>query len=178
MTKQNGKWKLRRDHAYYYQIQLQMKVCQVKHCEFVVWTETGIAVERVPADDEFFHAQMGNVKHFFLYGILPEILGKWYSRKPIADSHGVVRPSGESSVSMESISDTSNDDDTDTSSGDQLWCYCSGPERGNMIMCDNKSCAIVWFHFDCLRITSPPKGKWFCPSCRKVIDSKKKLKRL
>lgn len=51
MIKQNGNWQLKRDHTYYYQIQMQMNVCQVPHCEFVVWTENGIAVERVPADD-------------------------------------------------------------------------------------------------------------------------------
>ena len=31
-----------------------------------------------------------SVKHFFVYGILPEIVGKWYTRKPIANSEGVV----------------------------------------------------------------------------------------
>ena len=173
MTKQNGKWRLRRDHTYYYQTQLQMKVCQVKHCDFVVWMKTGIAVERVPADNNFVHAQMDNIKHFFLYGVLPEILGKWYSRRPIADSYGVVQLPSKNSDPVESTVDNavmSHDDDD----ADKLWCYCYGPERGNMIMCDSKSCAIVWFHFDCLRITSPPKGKWFCPSCRKVPCLKKK----
>ena len=31
-----------------------------------------------------------------------------------------------------------------------LWCYCNQPSYGNMIMYDNKTCTIQWFHFDCL----------------------------
>ncbi len=31
-----------------------------------------------------------DVKHFFIYGVLPEIVGKWYTRKPVANKEGVV----------------------------------------------------------------------------------------
>lgn len=27
----------------------------------------------------------------FIYGILPEIIGKWYSRQPVADADGLVQ---------------------------------------------------------------------------------------
>ena len=37
-----------------------------------------------------------------------------------------------------------------------------------MILSDNKGCTIKWFHFTCLRIQQPPKGKWYCPSCRNL----------
>lgn len=39
MTQKNGKWSLRRDHAYYYQVQAQLNVCKLTYCDFVVWTE-------------------------------------------------------------------------------------------------------------------------------------------
>ena len=35
-----------------------------------------------------------------------------------------------------------------------------------MIKCDNDNCTIEWFHYDCMRLKSKPKGKWFCPNCR------------
>jgi len=35
-----------------------------------------------------------------------------------------------------------------------------------MILCDNKTCDIKWFHFNCVNLTTKPKGKWFCPMCR------------
>lgn len=93
-------------------------------------------------------------------------MGKWYSRKPIENSDSIVPVQQASPTTT-----TSNSDEEDFS---KLWCYCSQPSFGNMVMCDNKKCSIVWFHFDCLRIRCPPKGKWYCPSCRKLKKFSKK----
>jgi len=69
-------------------------------------------------------------------------------------------------------------DDSQCSSSSQLdgvdqlssltFCYCKGPEIGEMVACDNRDCTIEWFHLKCLKITldSIPKGKWYCPDCR------------
>ncbi len=46
-----------------------------------------------------------------------------------------------------------------------------------MVQCDNDKCTIQWFHFDCLRIRCPPKGKWYCPSCRKLPKFSMKMKK-
>lgn len=52
---------------------------------------------------------------------------------------------------------------------ENLYCYCQCPydEVSEMIACDGRDCAIEWFHFECVGIMVPPKGKWFCPDCRK-----------
>lgn len=52
---------------------------------------------------------------------------------------------------------------------ENLYCYCQCPydEVSEMIACDGKDCSIEWFHFECVGIMVPPKGKWFCPDCRK-----------
>jgi len=52
----------------------------------------------------------------------------------------------------------------------QTFCYCNGPEAGEMIGCDNQDCTIEWFHLRCLKISpdSIPKGKWYCPNCKKL----------
>ena len=170
MTKENGNWTLKRNHLYYFQVQIQMEVCKVLQCEFVVWTEGGVSVESIPVDTEFLESVIEHVTGFFKYGILPEIVGKWYTRKPIADSQGVVQlPSShdqEESTSEETESETN-----------ELWCYCQQPGYGEMIMCDNPECTIRWFHFDCLRIRRPPKGKWYCPSCHKLPSLNRRNKK-
>ena len=51
---------------------------------------------------------------------------------------------------------------------DVIICYCKGPEKGAMIVCDNVDCSIEWCNLDCLKIESAPKEKWYCPNCRKL----------
>ena len=38
----------------------------------------------------FFQEKLEAVQRYFVYGVLPEIIGKWYTRKPVANSEGVV----------------------------------------------------------------------------------------
>ena len=73
MIKEYGQWRLRQQHAYCYQVQLQMHVCKVSYADFVVWTELEYAVERVVASNEFITSEM---EAFFTYGMFPEIIGK------------------------------------------------------------------------------------------------------
>ena len=134
MTRQDDRWTLKRDHAYYYQIQLQLQVCQLHYCDFVVWTAKDFTVERIVADKDFFEGVVDTAQHFFVYGILPEIIGKWYTRKSIADSDGIVQiPTTTDSSSAEQ--GTNGDEDMS-----KLWCYCNEPSYGEMIHCDNDKC--------------------------------------
>ncbi|CAF2324633.1 unnamed protein product [Rotaria sp. Silwood2] len=59
-----------------------------------------------------------------------------------------------------------NNDTTSTPSDEPTYCLCSQLSYGSMILCDSKSCEIKWFHFNCVNLTTKPKGKWFCPNCR------------
>ena len=51
----------------------------------------------------------------------------------------------------------------------KIYCYCQCPydEVSEMIACDGEDCRIEWFHFECVGIMVPPKGRWYCPDCRK-----------
>ena len=80
------------------------------------------------------------------YIILPEIVGKWYSRRPVADEHGIV--------------DLSDPQQSNKKNPDKPSCYCGQLDSRKMILCDNKGCTIQWFHFDCLHLWQAPKGKW------------------
>jgi len=45
------------------------------------------------------------------------------------------------------------------------YCVCHQVSFGQMVMCDNKNCAIEWFHFQCVGLTTKPRGKWYCERC-------------
>ena len=66
---------------------------------------------------------------------------------------------------------------TASTSKDDLYCYCYGPEEGSMIACDNKECKIEWFHMICLKMKSTPKGKWYCPDCCLLPQFQRKRKK-
>lgn len=84
----------------------------------------------------------------------------------------------DSSNSSSSESETEYDSkvniqkDQQTEKSDNLYCYCQCPydEVSEMIACDGQDCTIEWFHFECVGIMVPPKGKWYCPDCRKRRD--------
>jgi len=85
----------------------------------------------------------------------------------------------EESSSSSSSSESDNEIDTkpaiqkeQTEKSDNLYCYCQCPydEVSEMIACDGQDCTIEWFHFECVGIMVPPKGKWYCPDCRKRRD--------
>jgi len=55
------------------------------------------------------------------------------------------------------------------------YCYCNGFSHGDMISCDNPFCEKEWFHFQCIGITTKPKGRWYCKEC-KALKQKDLLK--
>ena len=146
------------EHSYYYQIQCQLFVCDLEYCDFCVCTFTSkeapdLHIQRIKKDQEFWDTCKSTAMEFFKTCILPELLGKWYSR---ADSS--------STASQVETPSTSTGDEAPKS-----YCYCKGPEVGKMIACDNPGCNVEWFHVKCLKI-AVPKGKWYCSDCRKLPE--------
>ena len=45
--------RLKRTHKYYCQVQLQIIICEVSFCDFVIWSPKGMSVERIMKDEEF-----------------------------------------------------------------------------------------------------------------------------
>ena len=120
----NNNMSLQSNHAYYYQVQMQLFICCASYCDFVVWTPNSLHVERIKEDRALIVDIMEPMKHFFVYGLLPEIIGKWYTRKPIADSKGIVQ---------DSLLDGNEVEDYT-----KLWCYCNEPSY---------SCVCKWLGF-------------------------------
>ena len=165
----NGSLKLKEDHKYYYQIQLQMKLCRVHYCDFVAWRENDeIFYQRIYLDSDFIDNAIESVIPFIKFAVLPELVGMWFSKES-------VMPDMQSSGG-------SNDDTgiTNSSSNVPGYCYCgSGEEYDSMIGCDSKDCPIEWFHYSCLKITAKdvPKGKYFCPDCHAQKSKKTRAKK-
>ncbi|ORX98901.1 hypothetical protein K493DRAFT_280121 [Basidiobolus meristosporus CBS 931.73] len=53
-----------------------------------------------------------------------------------------------------------------------LYCICRQISYGQMIGCDNENCPHEWFHYECVGLTNPPKGSWYCPVCTAAMKQK------
>lgn len=51
---------------------------------------------------------------------------------------------------------------------ERRYCFCNEMSYGDMIACDNPTCRREWFHYPCVGIVTPPKGKWFCTDCMQL----------
>ena len=117
-----------------------------------------------------FGTQMFSIMYmqpFFTTAILPELMGKFYSRTSDEQLLVTRPPSRPTSSSPEADEPSS-----------PTYCYCNGPDEGRMVGCDNPSCRFGWFHLDCLGLKTEPKAKqWYCPDCRKLPNFQKKKKK-
>lgn len=144
-----GKIHLDKSHAYYYQVQAQIFICGVEYCDFVVWTTRDLFVQRILPDQEFWENALSASSEFFSKCILPEIVGKYYTR-PGCEAQAI--PS----------SSTSSDGEDEKGP----WCYCQQDLEGStLIGCGNDLCKIKWYHMSCLKLKEEPEGDWICPTC-------------
>ncbi|KAL1450644.1 hypothetical protein WDU94_002983 [Cyamophila willieti] len=88
-----------------------------------------------------------------------------YGSAPSASSPA---PSSSSSDSDDPVAPPPNYSPPPVTAPVPLYCYCRCPydEVSEMIACDGDDCEIEWYHFECVNILVPPKGKWYCPQCR------------
>ena len=92
-------------------------------------------IERILPDGDVLSDALEIATKFLKVGILPELLGKWFSKAPSFPTMQLPEevPQGPT---------------------DDLWCYYKRGEFGEKIACDNESCPIRWFHTQCLKMTS------------------------
>jgi len=163
-------FRLKPDHDYLYQVQMQMKLCGVKLCDFIVWGKDGILQQRIEFNEEFIETALLQAKSFVKLCVLPELLSRCFSRgkKQTVESDAVdsdEEPTSDAeqpSSSMQAA--TSSEDDEENG----LWCYCQRDGHyDRMIACDGDNCPIEWFHLSCMDLTEDavPEGDWYCPDC-------------
>ena len=87
-TASDGSLHLDHSHAYYYQVQTQLFVSDVNYCDYCVCTfaggETGVFIERIQKDEEFWTQCVTKVDLFMRICVLPELLGKWYTKSNLS----------------------------------------------------------------------------------------------
>ena len=133
---------LDRKHQYYFQVQAQIILTKSSYCDFVVWTEKEIFIERILPDMHFFEIQVKKVDNFYLKCILPELLAKYYTQ---------ITPVNETSANILITGSI---------------CYCKADKIDVVLTCASDSCAVQKFHQTCLGLKNKPKNNWLCPDCR------------
>jgi len=58
------------------------------------------------------------------------------------------------------------------------YCVCNQVSYGDMVACDNEDCPYEWFHYPCVGITAPPKGKWYCAPCTASMKRRGRKKKV
>ena len=67
--------RLKRNHTYYCQVQGQMAITERKWCDFIVYTEKGITIERIKFDLEFWtNSLLPKLEKFYDNCLCPEIV--------------------------------------------------------------------------------------------------------
>lgn len=141
---EEGIYKLKKNHQYFYQVQLEMYVCSMENCDFMVWTPNEFIIINVPFDLEFMKIQIAICDKFWKDAILRELL-------------------------LRTLESSSNVDDIQSTSANNIihnekLCIC-GSNEGEMVGCD--SCD-NWFHPKCVkRKTLPTTKTWYCKNCKK-----------
>jgi hypothetical protein len=76
---QNGQLYMKRNHAYYHQVQFQMLVCRVNICFFIVYTKVDLVALRIRYDEKFCDSILPKCKLFALNVLMPELIGKYFT---------------------------------------------------------------------------------------------------
>lgn len=127
-------------------IQIQGQICieDDDYCDFIVWMERDMHIERINPAVEFWKLAHKKGKKLFSLCILPNLLGKWcmWSSKPPNQFY--------------SEEELVNDVDGNEEKGP--WCYFQTDIEGSkLIGCDNPEWAIQWLYMACFKLDVPQK---------------------
>lgn len=79
---------------------MQMKFCNAEYCDFVVWSKKSWINERIYANSDFINNAIAKTVDFIKLGILPELVGRWYTKQSLqSDEPSFIRSSSTQSSS-------------------------------------------------------------------------------
>ena len=93
-----GTLTLKENHAYLYQVQMQMWFADPQYCDFIVWREGGYLFREYYQILPFIDEAVAKAKVFVQRCILPELVGRYYTRPPSIPA--VVEATNEEASSM------------------------------------------------------------------------------
>ena len=71
---------LKKQHAYFYQVQLQIKLNNADYCDFVVWKADTVIMQRIFPDSDCIAAALNKIPSFAKLCVLPELVGKYFTK--------------------------------------------------------------------------------------------------
>ena len=77
----DGALKLKRSHSYFYQVQMQMAICEREYCDFVIWSPQGMHVEKIARDCDFWQSIVSQLITFHKTVIVSEFFEMRVPRK-------------------------------------------------------------------------------------------------
>lgn len=140
----NSTVSLKKGHKYYYQVQAQIFVTNANFCDFIIWTPNEIFIERILPDHHFWQSNLARVRTFYIHGVLPELLGRYYTRMHVCDATLARTPTVDRP------------------------CYCKEYKSDTVLTCASTTCAVKYFHKQCLGLKNKPRKGWQCLDCRAV----------
>ena len=75
---EDGRLHLKQSHVYFAQLQGQMGIGGRKWCDFIVYTNKGISIERIPFDENFWEDLCSKLLEFYNCCVAPEIVCPQY----------------------------------------------------------------------------------------------------
>jgi hypothetical protein len=151
---------LKRNHPYFYQVQTRLFLCSSEYADFTVdWKGNAHTVERIEPDSDFWEKTAKQAKSFHSITVMPELVGRFYSRMNKPATLTISRAAA-SSQNQEA---------------ENVFCICRKGETYTRVACDNQNCPYQWFNLECRKTESKlPKGKWYCPDWSRLPEFKKK----
>ena len=73
LVKQGRKLQLRRNHPYFYQVQVQMFAARESWCDFCMYSPTELHTERIVFEPQFFASVLPKLQNFYLKFVLPQL---------------------------------------------------------------------------------------------------------
>ena len=70
----NGKPELKKDHPYYYQVQGQLGLTGLKWCDFVVFLQKGLIIQRIKFDELFWMSMIEKLTKFYQQHVMVEAM--------------------------------------------------------------------------------------------------------
>lgn len=77
---QNDEYIMNEEHYFYYQVQMQIILCEAKYSDFVIWVhKKNIVRVRVLRDDHFWQQNFPKAERFFKMFVAPEMLANHFT---------------------------------------------------------------------------------------------------
>ena len=89
---------------------MQMKFCNAEYCDFVVWSKKSWINERIYANSDFINNAIAKTVDFIKLGILPELVGRWYTKQSLQSDEpsSIQSSSAQSSSTLPSSTQSSS----------------------------------------------------------------------